>query len=366
MVSLSLCMIVRDEARRLPEFLESVAGIWDQFVAVDTGSADATVRLLEGAGALVRRQKWADDFSRARNESLRHATGDWILVLDADEYPHPGFGAELRKAIANPALGAATVLIADTQKNGITREARLLRLFRNDPAIRFRNRIHEDATASVREMLDRTGRGIGAIETPIRHIGYAAAEMQSRGKLMRDSRLLKLAIKDDPRDLYNHYKLLEVYRFWGERAKMKPVAHACVRLLRDGEPIEPRHIAGDLVEMVRSAVFADAPDRGLGFLQEMSPLAAHSGHYHLALGGVFEALARLAEAGAAYRDVLARVQGDPARGLLETRALAALARLAIASGDMNGAKSHALAAARISPEDPEVRLALQFLGAAAI
>lgn len=361
MPSLSLCMIVRDEAERLPGFLESTAGLYDQLVAVDTGSVDGTVRILEGAGALVRRQKWADDFARARNESLRHATGDWVLVLDADEYPTPGFADELRAAIANRSLGAATVLIADAQSNGIGREVRLLRLFRNDPEIRFRCRIHEHVTASVQRMLERTGQSMASLATPIRHFGYVAAEMQSRGKQTRDSRLLKLAIKDDPRDLYSRYKLLELYRFWGKSAKSKAVAHDCLKMLRRGARIDPPHIAGDLVEMVRAAIFAETPDRGLAFLETMVPLAAHAGHYHLALGGVFEASARLVEAAGAYREVLARVHGDPARRLLETRAFAALARLAIATGDLPEAKRHAEAAARISPDDPEARLALQFL-----
>lgn len=361
MASLSLCMIVRDEDKRLPEFLDSVRGVYDQFVAVDTGSVDATVRMLEAAGAEVHRQAWADDFSRARNASLRHATGDWILVLDADEYPQPGFAEEVRALIGNPAFGAATVTIVDDQTNGIARQSRILRLFRNDPGLRYCNRIHEDATASVRQALERSGREIGTIATPIRHIGYRASEMQARGKKLRDSRLLKLAIKDDPRDLYSHYKLLELYRFWGDAAKAKPVAHACLRTVRRGGAIAPSHIAGDLVEMIRAAIFAETPDRGLEFLRTMAPLAGHTGHYHLALGGVLEGLARPAEAAEAYREVLRRVQNDPSRRLLETRALAALARLCIASGDLGGAKAHAEAAARVSPEDPEVRLALDFL-----
>ncbi len=73
----------------LPGFLAACAGLWDELCAVDTGSRDATVDLLEAAGARVVRRPWDDDFAAARNASLDLATGDWILFLDADERPTP-------------------------------------------------------------------------------------------------------------------------------------------------------------------------------------------------------------------------------------------------------------------------------------
>jgi glycosyltransferase involved in cell wall biosynthesis len=59
-VKLSLCMIIRDEAAMLPEFLKRVRGLWDELVVVDTGSQDQTVAILEAAGAKVARDP--DDF----------------------------------------------------------------------------------------------------------------------------------------------------------------------------------------------------------------------------------------------------------------------------------------------------------------
>src|SRR5258706_14100820 len=78
-------MIVKDEAARLPGCLDSVSGVVDEIVIVDTGSTDDSVALARARGARVERWTWRDDFSAARNESLRHARGDWALVLDADE-----------------------------------------------------------------------------------------------------------------------------------------------------------------------------------------------------------------------------------------------------------------------------------------
>ena len=82
---LALCLIVKDEAAMLPAFLANVSGLWDELIAVDTGSVDATAELLRHAGAKVLHRPWTHDFAAARNHSLDAASGDWILVLDADE-----------------------------------------------------------------------------------------------------------------------------------------------------------------------------------------------------------------------------------------------------------------------------------------
>ncbi len=82
---ISLCMIVKDEEANLPACLITVADLVDEIIVVDTGSADRTRECAEHFGARVVDFPWVDDFSAARNESLRHATGEWILWLDADD-----------------------------------------------------------------------------------------------------------------------------------------------------------------------------------------------------------------------------------------------------------------------------------------
>ncbi|ALK08091.1 glycosyltransferase family 2 protein [Blastochloris viridis] len=360
MPTISLCMIVRDEEAMLPDFLGSVAGCFDQFVAVDTGSRDGTVAILRGAGAEVHDMVWPDDFAAARNESLRHATGEWVLVLDADEFPTAGFRHELRAFVERPGLGAGVILRHDEQKNGIVRTPWTLRLFRSSPDIRYRCRIHEDASDSIKAMLARRGEAIGRLSTPVRHVGYRAERMDAKDKAARDERLLRLAVADDPSDLYSRYKLLELYRFWGNAASMAPVAAECRALIERGVPLAPAHIAGDLVEMMRAALYPGEAAAGLAFLTAMAPVAGHTGHYHLAVASLLEDRGSSAAAGHFAR-ALELAPGDPAQTFIETRALTGLTRLALAAGDLTGAKRHAGAAFQVAPDDAEVQLAMQVL-----
>src|SRR5205807_4207160 len=81
----SLCLIVKNEEDNLPACLGSAADLVDEVVVVDTGSQDRTKEVAARFGAKVFDFPWVDDFAAARNESLRHATGDWAFWMDADD-----------------------------------------------------------------------------------------------------------------------------------------------------------------------------------------------------------------------------------------------------------------------------------------
>lgn len=84
-LTLSLCMIVKDEERMLPRCLEAARPAVDEIIVVDTGSSDATIEIARSFGARVIERPWTGSFSEPRNVSFDAATSDWILYLDADE-----------------------------------------------------------------------------------------------------------------------------------------------------------------------------------------------------------------------------------------------------------------------------------------
>ena len=95
----SLCMIVRDSAATLAACLKSIRPWVDEMIVVDTGSRDATPEIARSYGAEVCYFPWCDDFSAARNESLSHATGNWIFWMDSDDTIDAENGRKLRELV---------------------------------------------------------------------------------------------------------------------------------------------------------------------------------------------------------------------------------------------------------------------------
>lgn len=85
MITISLCMIVKNEERILARCLESVADLMDEIIIVDTGSTDRTREVAAGYTDRVFDFTWVDDFSAARNFAFSKATMEYIYSADADE-----------------------------------------------------------------------------------------------------------------------------------------------------------------------------------------------------------------------------------------------------------------------------------------
>ncbi len=85
MARISVCMIVKNEEKVLERCLQSLQGIWDELIIVDTGSADSTKEIARRFTDRVYDFQWIDDFSAARNYAFSKATCDYIYSADADE-----------------------------------------------------------------------------------------------------------------------------------------------------------------------------------------------------------------------------------------------------------------------------------------
>ncbi|MCY6485792.1 glycosyltransferase family 2 protein [Clostridium aestuarii] len=85
MISISLCMIVKDEEKILERCLKSVGDLVDEIIIVDTGSTDNTKKTAYKFNSKVFDFKWIDDFSAARNFAFSKAAKEYILWLDADD-----------------------------------------------------------------------------------------------------------------------------------------------------------------------------------------------------------------------------------------------------------------------------------------
>jgi tetratricopeptide (TPR) repeat protein len=307
-MSLSLCMIVRDEAENLPSCLNSVKTAVDEMVVLDTGSRDETVAIAQSFGAQVHHFDWCDDFSAARNAALQYVTGDWILVLDADERLDPGIVPKLKQVMQ---LKNCLVVNLVRQEIGAAQSPYSLvsRLFRRHPEIQFSRPYHAMVDDSVASILQREPRW-QVVELPdvaILHEGYQAGAIASRDKLQKARMTMERFLAKHPGDPYVCSKLGALY----------------VQINKVNYGIE-------LLERGLKSRQADPPVR-------------YELHYHL--GIAYSRLQHLDQAGMHYQSAIKQ----PILPRLKLGAYNNLGNLRKASGDLTGAKAVYEQALRVDP-----------------
>jgi O-antigen biosynthesis protein len=243
-------MIVRDNASTIRACLESIKPWVDEMIVVDTGSTDATPDICRELGARVFHFPWPDSFAIARNESLKHARGEWIFWMDSDDVIDAANGRKLRQLVAS-SVGNALCGVPPSADPAARREDGLpsasrnqrdslaspssknllgfvmqvhcpgggfdgahdvtvvdhLKLFRNRPDLRFEGRIHE-------QMLEAINRARGDVVFTDIFVVHAGADHSADGrkrKLMRDLKLLRLDRRERPNHTFVHFNLGMTY-----------------------------------------------------------------------------------------------------------------------------------------------------------
>jgi tetratricopeptide (TPR) repeat protein len=355
---LSLCMIVKNEADALPRCLASVAEWVDQMVVVDTGSTDRTAEIARSFGATVVHWAWRDDFAAARNESLRHATGDWILVLDADEALAEDSAPRLRELIRNPDVVAYYVKIVCPRREdgGLVRVNWFPRLFRNLAGLRFEGLIHEQVIGSV------AGRGrIDYSDLTVEHAGYTLTPEELRKKSERNLRLLRRQLNDDPTYAPGWFQLAETQMLLGRVDEAIDAYRRALRLLEISHLTLPPGVVAVAFQNLGAALLARGDmDDGIGHLEaalaldpDLSPAYLHLGLAALQREDWAEAEERFARA----LEVAERLSRKPEAGreyevspwLIHYLHACALARL----GKLEAARDALLAALGIRPDHAE-------------
>ena len=171
--TVSLCMIVKDEEEHLAKCLQSVRPVVDEIIVVDTGSRDRSRDIARVFGAKVFDFEWTEDFAEARNYSLSKANGKMVFVMDADEVISP-LDYELFRQTAKQSSRQRSAFIINTRNytidnnlvgwvanegyydieeagTGWTPSAKI-RLFPNEPHIRFNFPVHEMVEPSLQKM----------------------------------------------------------------------------------------------------------------------------------------------------------------------------------------------------------------------
>jgi tetratricopeptide (TPR) repeat protein len=216
-MGLSFCMIARNEANRLARCLSSVRAVAAELIVLDTGSTDDTVTIAQSFGAQVHHFTWNNDFSAARNEALKYVTGDWVLVLDADEVLVPEVIPMLRLAMQQQ---DAIVINLMRQEVGATQSPYSLvsRLFRRHPAVYFSRPYHAMVDDSVTQLLQNEPHWqvINCPAVAILHDGYEPGTIASRDKLKKAKTTMEGFWAAHPTDPYVCSKLGALYVQMGD------------------------------------------------------------------------------------------------------------------------------------------------------
>jgi tetratricopeptide (TPR) repeat protein len=202
-------MIVRDEEKVLPRCLESVQSVADELVVVDTGSKDNTISIAKDFGAKVFHFKWCDDFAAARNESLKHATSDWILQIDADE-ELLAYSIQHVKSDMVQSMVLQYVIRCDSgPRCRGPRFGWIGRLFRGHPKLRYDRPYHEGIDRSVHDLIlaEPQWQIRHDPNIIIRHYGYEQPETHRKHE--RGLRIMKSYLEENPNDGYILAKLGE-------------------------------------------------------------------------------------------------------------------------------------------------------------
>ncbi len=225
--SISVCMIVKNEEKNLPSLLASIDGFADEVIVVDTGSSDKTVGIAERSGAKVCSVEWCDDFSAARNESIRHATKDYILWLDADDVLEKEYHGVIKDHLRTNPGKAVFLKLVNIEDDSIS-EAVQLRIFPNIKGLQFAGRVHEQIAIALKKRNIPTT----LCDAKIKHYGYCEKDLL-RKKLERNKRIHEIEIAEDPDNFYALFFLGRTLKGLEERDRslvcLKRVLDLCVR-----------------------------------------------------------------------------------------------------------------------------------------
>jgi tetratricopeptide (TPR) repeat protein len=219
---ISLCMIVKDEEEMLPSALDSVKGTVDEIIVVDTGSSDRTVEIARAHGAKVYHHAWENDFSKARNQSIEYATGDWILILDADERLDRESAPLVRKIAASCAQEAVSFSVYNIDlDNDHVSFLPSVRMFRNGRGYGYTGIVHNQINLP---------RECPVMRAPVRidHYGYTPSIAEARRKFQRTTALLEKQLEADPDDAFAHFNMAQILRGGAQAVAYAPliIAHA--------------------------------------------------------------------------------------------------------------------------------------------
>jgi len=215
-------MIIKNEEKYLEKCLLSVSDLVDEIVIVDTGSTDNTLDIIRKyPDVFIHHYQWNNNFASARNYAIDKCSGDYILVLDADEHITEGSRKVLEEIVNKQQIGKLKQ-VNMFEKDGIIFSSSIYisRFF--PKSVRYNGAIHEQLDSN----LPRVEMGI-----TVTHYGYL-----NKGKNTRNIPLLLKELSKNPDDSYYHYQLGKEYRILKDFSKASISLKKSYQLISERDP----------------------------------------------------------------------------------------------------------------------------------
>ncbi|MDF1543644.1 MAG: tetratricopeptide repeat protein [bacterium] len=206
-VSISACMIVKDEEKLLPGCLDSIRDWVNEIVIVDTGSSDRTVEIAKSYGAKALYQQWEGDFSKHRNYSIEQATSDWVFIIDADERFEQEDISKLLQIVNDPEPQAISINVFNyyQQADHKVTSVNSLRFFRRELNLRYEGIVHNQINIPEGLVITRA-------PISLRHLGYDLDPEAMARKFERTRALLEEQLEKNPEFAFGWFNLAQLYR----------------------------------------------------------------------------------------------------------------------------------------------------------
>jgi glycosyltransferase involved in cell wall biosynthesis len=296
-MTLSLCMIVRDEEEMLPRCLAAVAPAVDEIVIVDTGSTDRTIEIAKSFGAKVIEREWTGSFADARNVALEATTGDWVIHLDADEVLVAEDADRLRALtgrVWREAFRLVETSYTGEAAGGSATITRSVRVLRNRPQYRFQGRLHEQITAQL------PGYASGRIEQSsvrIDHYGYLSGVREAKEKSQRNLELLRAQQAESGSSAFLHFNLGAEYGALGDYDSAVSELEQAWHLVQSREedagdwlPAAVQRLVSGLISCGRAEEAIARAQDGLRLFPRLTDLVFRQAEAALSLGREAEAI----------------------------------------------------------------------------
>lgn len=322
MMKLSLVMIVKNEEKVLSRCLNSIKDHVDEIVIVDTGSTDATVEIAQSFGASIFHFEWINDFSAARNYALERATGDWVLVLDADHYVSDFDVATIRNFMNRGTNSIGRVKIIDKfLDNGKESYAQSFSKKLFPSHIRYTGLIHEQVDSKLPTVV---------IPLTLQHDGYMEGPKTGRNLPLLETMILK-----NPDSAYYYFQAAREFRGMNDYKKCRYYLKQAFHRVKMTEPYACNVIVDYLY-----AIMADGTDleEGINVISLGDQFFNDSSDFHFACGLYY--LDLMLSSPQTYQSLLPQIENrylrcleigdeDGYEGVLGTGSYAAMHNLAV-------------------------------------